>query len=174
MHIINPDFYTPQCTIKGVALRNPLSVILLYHLLPHHLSSPSNFRSLSGSLQTGWWAVCLQHRLSESASLCRATTRTGISVAQWLTALYGYQNNIEWTQYVCPASVAGGHDAQDSPAVPPDSGQRVLGRCNESSPQLYHLHVDVLPAGWWWQSCHFPGIVLSTGGKKVRFNLVFM
>lgn len=40
----------------------------------------------------------------------------------------------------------GRHDAKDSPAVPPDSGQRVMGGRNEPGPQLDHFLLDILPA----------------------------
>ena len=62
----------------------------------------------------------------------------------------------------------GGHDAQDSHALPSNPGQRALGGRDESGPQLHHLHVDVLPPGRWWQSCHFPGC-----GKSRWFVLIF-
>lgn len=43
--------------------------------------------------------------------------------------------------------LVGGHDAQDSHALPSNPGQRALGGRDESGPQLHHLHVDVLPPG---------------------------
>lgn len=53
----------------------------------------------------------------------------------------------------------GGHGAQDTPALPPDLGQRPLGGCHEPGPQLHHFLMDIVPPSWWWQSCHFPGVI---------------
>lgn len=48
--------------------------------------------------------------------------------------------------YIVIFLTVGRHDPKDSPAVPPHSGQRVMGGRNEPGPQLHHLLLDVLPA----------------------------
>lgn len=55
-------------------------------------------------------------------------------------------------------SSVGRHDAKDSPAVPHDSNQRVMGGCDEPGPQLDHFLLDILPPSRRWQGCDFPGM----------------
>lgn len=58
---------------------------------------------------------------------------------------------------ICFFPPVGRHDAKDSPAVPHDSGQRVMGGCDEPGPQLHHFLLDILPPSRRWQGCDFPG-----------------
>lgn len=55
-------------------------------------------------------------------------------------------------------SPVGRHDAKDSPAVPHDSSQRVMGGCDEPGPQLDHFLLDILPPSRRWQGSDFPGM----------------
>lgn len=77
--------------------------------------------------------------------------------------------------------LVGGHDAKDSPALPHDSGQRVMGGCDEPGPQLDHFLLDILPPSRRWQGCDFPGtqgksychVLLVCNGHLSVFCLLF-
>lgn len=52
---------------------------------------------------------------------------------------------------------AAGHDAPNPPALPPDTGEGILGGHDEPSSWIHYFIMDLLPAGRWWESCCFPG-----------------
>lgn len=56
--------------------------IMLHSSKPVLLSVTPNSCSLSGSLHPAWWAVCVQHGLSQSASICWAASGSGIPVVE--------------------------------------------------------------------------------------------
>lgn len=165
---IAPCLFKPfHCLTLHTHIESSIFALLFMHAIMLCMSL-FHLYSLPWSLHPDRWAVCVQHGLSEPASVCRATTRAGTSVWRSLSSLRGH-----WFRTVNSVFLfffpVGGHDAQDSPAVPTDFGPRVLGGCNESGPQLHHFLVDILPPGWWWQSGHFPGVLWQ---KCVMINRV--
>lgn len=96
--------------------------------------------SLMSSMRAIWAARTSSHLQSSVMSrykVCDSCYIVCINVRKYL----------ERISSVCLFFLAGGHDAQDTPPVPPDSGQRAVGGCHEPGPQLHHIHLDFLPPG---------------------------